>query len=140
VAASLIAVAYTLCFGLIGVVVLIAFSRFWSSPPYYTDSPDALQVLEPRINWVQTKDGLRIYMTGILTNTSPTNWTGVELECRFFDAAGTMVDAANPLVNVTIRAHDDSAFRAAIVPSVSSNEYQSFTISVSTARNTRSPF
>ena len=97
-------------------------------------------MLEPRINWVQTKDGLRIYMTGILTNTSPTNWTGVELECRFFDAAGTMVDAANPLVNVTIRAHDDSAFRAAIVPSVSSNEYQSFTISVSTARNTRSPF
>jgi hypothetical protein len=45
-----------------------------------------------------------------------------------------------PMCAETILAHDDSAFRVAVVPSVSSNEYQSFKLSVSTARNTRSLF
>ena len=50
------------------------------------------------MNWAQTKDGLRIYLTGILTNQSPVAWKDVEFECRFYDANGVMVDAANPHV------------------------------------------
>jgi hypothetical protein len=140
VAATLVAVAWTLYIGFLGVVILRVASRFFDSPPYYTDTPGALQVLEPRMNWVQTKEGLRIFVAGILTNTSPTHWTGVQLECRFFNAAGTMVDAANPLANLPVRSHDDTAFRVSIWPAASTNEYGSFQVRVSTARNTHNTF
>jgi hypothetical protein len=124
----------------LGAVLMKAVNQFWNPAPYYTEFPDTLQVLESQMHWVQTKEGLRIFVTGILTNTGPTNWRGIEMDCRFYNAAGTMVDAANARPYLTIGAHDDSAFRAAVVPGVSSNEYQSFKLSVSTARNARSLF
>jgi len=41
----------------------------------------SLQVVESRMNWVQTRDGLRIFVTGIITNRSQVAWRGVEFEC-----------------------------------------------------------
>ena len=52
-----------------------------------------------------------------------------------------MVDAANARGGyLTVRGNDDSAFRVAVVPGGVSNDYQSFQIQVSTARNTKSLF
>jgi len=109
-------------------------------PPHYAEFPGALEVLESRLNWVQTKDGLRIYVTGLLTNHSAVAWQNLELECRFFDTQGTMIDAANARAFLTVKAHDDSAFRAVVVPGCQSNDYRSFKLAVSTARNARAPF
>ncbi|MBI2926446.1 MAG: hypothetical protein HYY24_12195 [Verrucomicrobia bacterium] len=92
------------------------------------------------MNWVETKDGARIYVTGLLTNRSPIAWSSIEFECRFFDANGGMVDAANSRAYVTMRPSDDSAFRAVVVPGVASNEYRSLKIAVSTARNSKGGF
>lgn len=115
-------------------------TRFSSPPPYYEEFPNALQVLQSRMNWIETKDGPRIYLTGILTNQSPITWHGVEFECRFFDTSGAMVDAASARGSVTVRPNDDSAFRASVAPSGTSNDYRSFKIMVSTARNTKGLF
>jgi hypothetical protein len=51
-----------------------------------------------------------------------------------------LVDAAHPHVGLTIQPHDDTAFRAVVTPSHVTNDYASFRLSVSTARNTKGFF
>ena len=113
----------------------------WQNPkPHYSEFPDALKIVESRMNWAQTPDGLYIYLTGVLTNTSPVQWKNVEFDCRFFDAHGAMVDAGNGRGRFTIGARDDSAFRVSIGPTAPTNDYVSFKIAVSDARNAKSAF
>ncbi len=92
------------------------------------------------MNWAETSSGPRIYITGILTNQSEFAWRDIELECRFLDTNGRLVDAAHPHVALTIQPHDDTAFRTVVTPSHATNDYASFRLSVSTARNTKGFF
>lgn len=121
----------------IGMLLLTALNRFQNPKPDYTDFVRSLRVLESRMNWADTSNGLRIYVTGILTNQSEIAWRDIELECRFLDANGQLVDAAHPRVFLTIQPHDDAAFRVAVTPSRATNDYATLRLSVSTARNTK---
>jgi len=58
----------------------------------------------------------------------------------FFDAKGVMVDAANARASLTIQPSDDAAFRAVVAPGVETNDYSSYKLSVTTARNARAWF
>jgi hypothetical protein len=120
-----------------GIWFMSIMSRIENPKPYYTDFPRALRVVESRLNWAQTKDGLRIYLTGILTNQSPVAWRGIEFDCRFFDAKGVMIDAANARASLMIQPNDDGAFRAVVLPGCATNDYSSYKLSVTTARNAR---
>lgn len=117
--------------------VLSRFARMMGPPPYYADHLDALAILESRKNWVETSNGPRLYLTGILTNRSEIAWQGVEFECRLFDTHGAMIDAASARGMLTIDPHSDSAFRATVAPGRAAGDYASYQIRVSTARNTR---
>jgi hypothetical protein len=96
--------------------------------------------MESRMNWVQTSNGPRIYITGILTNQSDIAWRDIELECRFLDTNGVLADAAHPHAGLTIQPHDDAAFRVVVTPSRATNDYASFRLSVTSARNTKGFF
>src|ERR1035437_7984563 len=63
-------------FILMGFGFLSAVNRLGNPKPYYTAFPQVLRVVESRMNWARTKDGPRIYLTGILTNQSPVAWGG----------------------------------------------------------------
>jgi hypothetical protein len=132
--------AFLIYFSVREAALVKSLTRLLDPPPYYTEFSNALQVLDSRMHWVRTKDGPSIYVTGILTNHSAVTWGGIEFECRFFNAAGKLVDAANAHGYVWVRPNDDAAFRAAVLPAVTTNEYRSFAISVSTARSARSRF
>lgn len=119
---------------------LRAMNRLENPKPYYSAFPQALRVVESRMNWAQTKDGQRIYLTGILTNQSPVAWRGIEFDCRFYNSAGVMVDAANARASLTIQPNDDSAFRAVVIPGCATNDYGSYKLLVSTARNAKGLF
>jgi len=123
-----------------GIGILSTVNRLENPKPYYTDFPQALRVVESRMNWAQTKDGLRIYLTGLVTNQSPVAWRGIEFDYRFFDAKGVMVDAANAHAFLTIQPNDDAAFRAVVAPSAETNDYHSYKLSITIARNARGWF
>ncbi len=127
-------------FALMGMLILTGLDRIQNPKPDYTAFVNSLRVLESRMNWAQTSSGTRIYITGILTNQSEFAWRDIELECRFLDANGQLVDAAHPHAGLTIQPHDDAAFRAVVTPSHATNDYASFRVSVSTARNTKGLF
>jgi hypothetical protein len=112
--------------------------RLGNPRPYYSEFPNAIRIMESRMGWVQTSDGLRIYITGILTNNSPVAWKDVEFDCRFFNATGKLVDAGVGRSYPTVAADDDSAFRVGFAPTSPTNDYATFRISVSSARNSRS--
>ena len=127
-------------YAVFGMLILTALNRFQNPKPDYTAFVNSLRVMESRMNWAETSSGLRLYITGVLTNQSEFAWRDIELECRFFDAKGQLVDAAHPHAGLTIQPHDDTAFRAVVTPSRVTNDYSSFRLSVSTARNTKSLF
>jgi hypothetical protein len=108
--------------------------------PYYSEFPDSLKIIESRMNWAQTSDGLRIYVVGVLTNTSPIAWREAECGCQFFNASGVMVDASTGHSYIDVCPHDESAFRVVIVPTAPTNDYASFKISVGNAKNAKGLF
>jgi hypothetical protein len=127
-------------YAVMAALVMTAVNRLTNPKPDYTDVVDSLRALESRMNWAETSNGPRIYITGILTNQSAFAWRDIELECRFLDTNGVLVDAAHPNVRLTIQPHDDSAFRAVVTPNRTTNDYASFRLSVTAARNTKGFF
>ena len=120
---------------ILGAAALDRLDRNINPRPAYSAFPQSLRVLQSRMNWAQTKDGLRIYMTGILTNQSPIGWRDIEFECRFYDSTGAMIDAAHSHGYLTVGPSDDSAFRTVVIPGCATNDYISYKLSVSAARN-----
>src|SRR5690242_2478766 len=82
--------------------------NFQNPKPYYSEFPDALKIVESRMNWAQTDKGPCVFLTGVLTNTSPVAWKSVEFDCRFFDAAGVLVDANTANGYFTVCSNDDA--------------------------------
>jgi uncharacterized protein YcfL len=124
-----------------GVLLIVACIKHFSNPePYYTAHLDSIKIIESKMNIVETSNGFRVYVTGILTNESEIAWRQIEFDCRFYDNNGVMIDAANGYSLLTVQPHDDSAFRVVVQPGRSTNDYSSCKIFVSTARNTKSLF
>lgn len=127
-------------FAILSLTVFTALGRLFNGTPDYQQHPDALAVLSSNHHWVQTKDGPRLFVTGILTNRSAFPWRDIEFECRFYDAGGTLIDATSPRSYLTIRTNDDAAFRVTVNPAAPTNAYDHFTLTVTHARNLRAAF
>jgi hypothetical protein len=124
-----------------GAVVMFSIVDSFANPkPYYSEFPDSLKILESHMNWAPTDKGLRIYVTGVLTNTSPVPWRDGEFDCRFFDANGVMVDADTSYGHIDVLQHDESAFRVSIIPTAPTNNYASFKVFVGNARSAKGLF
>jgi hypothetical protein len=114
-------------------------------PPYYDELLGSIKIVDSRMNWVEKekepsgRENL-IYITGVITNQSPVAWRHIEFECRFFDTNGTMIDAANGFTYFTIQPNDSSAFRVSVAPTAPTNQYASFKVSATTARNVKGWF
>ena len=118
-----------------GVAIFLQLDSLQNPKPFYSEFPNSLKVMESHMNWAQTREGLRIYITGVLTNTSPVTWRQAEFDCRFFDSHGVMLDADTGHSYGAMRPHDDTAFRVSLIPTAQTNDYVSFRISVGNARN-----
>ncbi len=113
----------------------------WYNPrPSFSEIPHALTVLESRLNWVATEKGPRIYLTGLLTNHSPRAWRDPEFECRFFDAAGQLIDVGHRTSFQTVAAGADSGFRLVVEPQHPREAYHSHRLWVTHARHVRALF
>jgi hypothetical protein len=112
--------------------------RFQNPGPYYSEFPDSLRISESRMNWAQNAGGVQvIFVAGVLTNTSSVTWKEGEFDCRFFNAKSAMIDAATAVAHIAAGPHGESAFRVSIVPTMPTNDYASFKISVANARNSK---
>lgn len=122
------------------VYAVTQFQHVFNPRPFYSEVPEPLSVIQSWVNWVETTNGPRLYVTGLLTNRSGFAWRDLEFECRFFDGAGGMVDAGHGRAFMTIQPHDDAAFRVSLTPGRPQADYRSQRVTVSTARNARAAF
>lgn len=125
---------------LVGLCVWGALQRVINPPPYFADSPAALQIIQSQMFFKTTTNGPRIYITGILTNQSQFAWRDIEFECRFFGTNGSLTDASTAHSYMTVQAKDDSAFRITALPVKEAPEYATFKLFIANARNTKSLF
>jgi len=140
VASCVVVVPMIVFFVVIGLAITRYFERVFNPPPYYTAHLGSLRVLDSRLNWVEKDKETNIYIIGILTNESSIAWRALEFECRFYDSKGVMVDASSTGSYLTIQPNDESAFRVRVAPSRPAADYDSYKLSVSTARNTKTQF
>jgi hypothetical protein len=111
--------------------------QFENPKPYYSDLPGSIRIQESHMNWAQTRDGLRLFVAGVLTNTSPMFWRDLEFDCRFFNARGAMIDADTGYGHVSVEPYAEVAFRVSVNPTGLTNQYATYQISVSHARNAK---
>jgi hypothetical protein len=109
--------------------------RLVISPPNYTDSPAALQIIQSQMFFKDATNGPHIYITGILSNQSQTAWRDIEFECRFWGTNGDLTDAYNARCAMTILPNDDGAFRVAVIPIKDAGDYANMKLTVSNAKN-----
>jgi hypothetical protein len=108
--------------------------------PFFSEMPESLRVLDAQMSWVETTNGPRIYVIGMLTNQSQVAWKDVEFQCRFFGTNGVMIDASYPGARLTILPGSDAAFRGTVTPACAKSDYHAMTTTVSSARNARAAF
>jgi hypothetical protein len=137
VGVTLIFLPMFFCFVAMGAAVLRQMQKITNPPPYYSDSRGAIEVLDAKMSWAQTSEGLRLYFTGMITNRSALAWKRPEFECRLFNSKKQMIDAATVNGYLTILPESDAAFRVSVYPVASTNEYDSFKIFVSSAYNVK---
>jgi len=128
---------------MVGMFFLMAhsFNDMMNPRPFYSDFPNAIRILESRMQWAETSDGLYVFITGVVTNESSAAWRNVEFDTRFYDSNGRLIDAVEGYGgSFTVLPDNDAAFRVSTRPLLSSNNYSSFKISVSNARTARGPF
>ena len=130
----------TIIWVMLGIFAFSKMESLQNPRPYYSEFPHSISILSSNLNWAQTSDGLRLYLSGVLTNTSPVSWKDVEFDCRFYDGHGSLLDASPGRGYLTLLPGDDGAFRVAIVPLAPTNQYASFSIRVANARNTKGWF
>ena len=122
------------------ILFLVRMEQSFNPRPLYHEAPQKLRLTESRMNWKQFDSGLRVVLTGVVTNDSNIPWEDVKFECRFFDTNGSIIDVANASGYTSVQPHDDAAFRLFITPSRDTNVYSSYKLTIVDARNGRRGF
>ncbi len=119
----------------VGLVLISRVERLVNPQPPYIKPLGLLRIVNTGMAWRQTTSDRRIQLTGYITNQSDIPWHGIELECRFFDTNGALIDVAHPHCYQTIQPHDDAGFSLLVSASRPTNSYASYTLTVTTARS-----
>jgi hypothetical protein len=123
-----------------GVLIASKFDSMVNPRPYFDEQPQSLKLTQSHMNWVHLTNGEWIYLVGTITNQSEVPWKNIELNYRFFDASGVLIDAGSTDAGCYVLPKDEAAFRIQIRTRQPTNEYRSFKLSISSARSARSMF
>src|SRR3974390_1967691 len=72
----------------------------------------SLSIVESRMNLQDVEKESSVNVVTIITNKSEIAWKQIQLEIRFFDKTGTLVDARTFKDDTVVYPHSDTAFRA----------------------------
>lgn len=101
---------------------------------------DSISVIESRMNLEKGEKESWVNVVAVITNKSELAWKEVEMDTRFFNKAGTMIDAQTGPQRGTILPHSELAFRIILRPSLELAEYDSYKIYVRSAKDARTRF
>ncbi len=101
---------------LIFIIGFLTFTKQLMNPGRdFSPYRDSISVVESRMNFQADQFGQAIYVVGVLTNKSELAWKNPQLDLRFYNQSGTLIDAASATVVGVIDPNGELAFRVKIV-------------------------
>ena len=101
---------------------------------------DSIPIVESRMNLQADDKQPMVNVVVVVTNKSDLAWKNVQLDTRFYDKAGVLIDAREYTDSSMILSHGELAFRIRLQPSHALSDYNSYQIYVRAARDARSHF
>jgi hypothetical protein len=129
--------AFNLCALLLIVGFQVMFNRFTGSGIDFSPYRNEISVVESRMNFKDAGTNSMVYVVAVITNHTDIAWRQIQYDVRFFNRAGTLIDARTALDSSTILDHGESAFRINVTPSHMLPEYDSYKVFVRAARDNR---
>ena len=106
----------------------------------YAPHLNCISVVESRMNFHPDEGGQANYVVTVLTNHCDIAWKNPQLDFRFYNQAGTLIDAGSYTGGGVIRAHDELAVRFKFRPNHPVSEYDSCKVIVRWAYDPSSRF
>ena len=101
---------------------------------------DSRAVGESRMNFQPDERGPLIYVVVVLTNKCELAWKNPQLDLRFYNQSGTLIDAVNYAGGGVIYSHGELALRVKNRPNHVLSEYDSCQVFVRSALDPRTRF
>ena len=99
----------------------------------------SLSVVASRMNFGTADNKPMVYVICVITNKTDMAWKDLEVDARFFNKTGTLIDAHTYHDSSTILPHDEMALRMGTTPFDSLSDYETYKIYIRSARDARSP-
>lgn len=128
---------FNLCALILIVGFLVMFNRLTGSGIDFSPYRNGISLVESRMNLKDAGTNSMVYVVAVLTNHTDIAWRQIQLDVRFFNQAGTLIDARTACDSSTILDHGESAFRINVTPCRALSEYDSYKVFVRAARDNR---
>jgi hypothetical protein len=131
---------FCICYLSSALGLLIVFNRIADPGINFFPYRNQLSIFDSRMNLEDAAKEYSVHVVAVVTNQTDIAWKDVQLDVRFFNKAGTLIDARTFMNSPTIFPHGDSAFRINVDPIHPLADYDSYKIYIRSARDTRSRF
>ena len=102
---------------------------------------DQFAVSESEMLFGEVDGESTVSVVGVVLNRSDITWEHIEIEVRFFDPEGKLIDTAGDMdVFDTIAAGGEKSFKAMVEPHLPKEQYASYKVLVRSAKDARRRF
>ena len=98
---------------------------------------DSISIVESRMNLEDAGKDSSVHVVAVITNQTDIAWKQVQLDVRFFNKAGALIDARVYHDVAIVVPHGESAFRINTKPSYPLSDYDSYKLYIRSARDAR---
>jgi len=112
---------------------LTYFNKMMNRGLNFSPYRDSISVVESQMNFQTNDQGSLIYVVAVLTNKCELAWKNPQLDLRFYNKSGTLIDAAVYSGGGTIYPNGELAIRVKNRPSHAISEYDSCKVFVRSA-------
>jgi hypothetical protein len=99
------------CFCILGIAFIVAFNTAFAPKPVFEGFRNDVFVTSSAMHFGTKGSNRIVVVIGTLTNRSAVTWKNIELDCRYFNDAGELIDVRNALTSLVVLGHDEIAFR-----------------------------
>jgi len=128
------------CLVIVAVGFFIFLQRLMAPGIDFSPYRDDISVVESRMNFQTNDAGPWVNVVVVLTNKSNIAWKDMQMDLRFYNTSGTLIDATEHWGRGVIYPKGEMALRIKDQPSHGLAEYDSYKIFVRSARDARAHF
>ena len=134
--------AAVICLGVLVCVVgfLMFMQRLFYEGVDFSPYRNDISIVESHMSLKATSNEKSVHLVVVITNQTDIAWKQIQMDVRFFNKAGKLIDAPQGFEYNPVLPHTESAFRMDFGPNEPLSDYDSYKIEVKYARDAHSRF